>query len=141
MFSYVDTNASPRGRQHPKHSHLTLDAIRQTGCLSFSTTVEAQTAAIASVSNPNNLTGTPAVKMGNYKEFIISQPFCFNGTEGAVGLIRWIERTESVFSRSRCAEENKVTFVLVTYLMIALSGGSIMPATGMSKLFKSPGLS
>ncbi|GJU24772.1 hypothetical protein Tco_1163393 [Tanacetum coccineum] len=44
--------------------------------------------AIASASNPNNLTGTPAVKMGNYKEFISCQPFCFNGTEGAVGLIR-----------------------------------------------------
>ncbi|GJU69252.1 reverse transcriptase domain-containing protein [Tanacetum coccineum] len=52
-------------------------------------------------------TGTPAVKMGNYKEFISCQPFYFNGTEGTVGLIRWFERTESVFSRSRCAEENK----------------------------------
>ncbi|GJW97365.1 hypothetical protein Tco_0179173 [Tanacetum coccineum] len=31
---------------------------------------EAQTAAIASASNPNNLTGTPTVKTGNYKEFI-----------------------------------------------------------------------
>ncbi|GJW71124.1 putative reverse transcriptase domain-containing protein [Tanacetum coccineum] len=30
--------------------------------------MEAQTAAIASASNPNNLTGTPTVKMGNYKE-------------------------------------------------------------------------
>ncbi|GJW03789.1 reverse transcriptase domain-containing protein [Tanacetum coccineum] len=58
----------------------------------------------------SNLTGTPAVKTGNYKEFISCQPFYFNGTEGAVGLIRWFERTESVFSRSRCAEENKVTF-------------------------------
>ncbi|GKF95400.1 hypothetical protein Tco_0288135, partial [Tanacetum coccineum] len=28
---------------------------------------------------------------------------------GAIGLIRWFERTESVFSHSRCAEENKVT--------------------------------
>ncbi|GJR44067.1 hypothetical protein Tco_1312170 [Tanacetum coccineum] len=55
-------------------------------------------------------TGTPAVKMGNYKEFISCQPFYLNGTEGAVGLIRWFERTESVFSRSRCAKENKVTF-------------------------------
>ncbi|GKB41496.1 hypothetical protein Tco_0886438 [Tanacetum coccineum] len=27
-----------------------------------------------------------------------------------VGLTRWFKRTESVFSRSRCAEENKVTF-------------------------------
>ncbi|GJS91785.1 hypothetical protein Tco_0774421 [Tanacetum coccineum] len=34
--------------------------------------------------------------------------------EGAVGLIRWFERTESVFSRSRCAEENKVTFATGT---------------------------
>ncbi|GKB66630.1 reverse transcriptase domain-containing protein, partial [Tanacetum coccineum] len=54
---------------------------------------EAQTAAMESASN---LTGTPAVKTGNYKEFISCQPFCFNGTKGAVGLIRWFERTESV---------------------------------------------
>ncbi|GJZ10354.1 reverse transcriptase domain-containing protein [Tanacetum coccineum] len=59
--------------------------------------------------------------MGNYKEFISCQPFCFNGTEGAVGLIRWFERTESVFSRSRCAEENKVTFATGTLTDDALS--------------------
>ncbi|GJU42595.1 reverse transcriptase domain-containing protein [Tanacetum coccineum] len=64
---------------------------------------------------------TPAVKTGNYKEFISCQPFCFNGTEGAVGLIRWFERTESVFSRSRCAEENKVTFATGTLTDDALS--------------------
>ncbi|GJX74740.1 hypothetical protein Tco_0313335 [Tanacetum coccineum] len=83
--------------------------------------VEAQTTAIASASNPNNLTGTPTVKMGNYKEFISCQPFCFNGTEGAVGLIRWFERTELVFLRSRCAEENKVTFATGTLTDDALS--------------------
>ncbi|GJX44542.1 reverse transcriptase domain-containing protein [Tanacetum coccineum] len=99
---------------------ITLDAIRQL-IADLTTAVEAQTAAIASASNPNNLTGTPAVKMGNYKEFTISQPFCFNGTEGAVGLIRGIEQTESVFSRSRCAEENKVTFATGTLTNDALS--------------------
>ncbi|GJZ26262.1 hypothetical protein Tco_0570515 [Tanacetum coccineum] len=57
--------------------------------------LEAQTAAMASASN---LTGTPAVKTGNYKEFISCQPFCFNGTKGAVGLIHWFEQTDSVFS-------------------------------------------
>ncbi|GJT70322.1 putative reverse transcriptase domain-containing protein [Tanacetum coccineum] len=44
-----------------------------------------------SASNPNRNTGptgTPVVKTGNYKEFISCQPFYFNGTEGAVGLIR-----------------------------------------------------
>ncbi|GJR92309.1 reverse transcriptase domain-containing protein [Tanacetum coccineum] len=40
---------------------------------------------------------------------------------GAVGLIRWFERTESVFSRSRCAEENKVTFATGTLTDDALS--------------------
>ncbi|GKA97090.1 reverse transcriptase domain-containing protein [Tanacetum coccineum] len=72
---------------------------------------------MASASNPNRNTGptgTPAVKTGNYKEFISCQPFYFNGAEGAIGLIRWFERTESVFSRSRCAEENKVTFATGT---------------------------
>ncbi|GJW67866.1 hypothetical protein Tco_0122290 [Tanacetum coccineum] len=78
---------------------ITLDAIRQL-IADLTTAVEAQTTAIASASNPNNLTGTPAVKTGNYKEFISCQPFCFNGTEGAVGLIRWFERTESVFSEA-----------------------------------------
>ncbi|GJS79782.1 hypothetical protein Tco_0729663 [Tanacetum coccineum] len=57
----------------------------------------------------------------NYKEFISCQPFYLNGTEGAVGLIRWFERTESVFSRSRCAEENKVTFATGTLTDDALS--------------------
>ncbi|GJU66903.1 hypothetical protein Tco_1253162 [Tanacetum coccineum] len=41
------------------------------------------------------------------------QPSYFNGTEGAVGLIRWFERTESVFSRSKYAEEDRVTFATV----------------------------
>ncbi|GJS39404.1 hypothetical protein Tco_0564447 [Tanacetum coccineum] len=58
---------------------ITLDAIRQL-IADLTTAVEAQTAAIASTSNPNNLTGTPTVKMGNYKEFISCQPFYFNVT-------------------------------------------------------------
>ncbi|GJT07917.1 hypothetical protein Tco_0842379 [Tanacetum coccineum] len=70
---------------------ITLDAIRQL-IADLTTAVEAQTAAIASTSNPNNLTGTPTVKTGNYKEFISCQPFCFNDV----------------------AEENKVTFLLGT---------------------------
>ncbi|GKE66901.1 hypothetical protein Tco_1521062 [Tanacetum coccineum] len=94
-------------RMPPKRTSIS-NAIRQL-IADITTAVEAQTAAIASASNPNNLTGTPVVKTGNYKEFISCQPFYFNGTEGAVGLIRWFERTESVFFRSRCAEENKVT--------------------------------
>ncbi|GJW87891.1 putative reverse transcriptase domain-containing protein [Tanacetum coccineum] len=103
---------------------MTQAAIRKLVADSVTAALEAQAATMASASNPNrntNPTGTPAVKMGNYKEFISCQPFYFNGTEGAVGLIRWFERTESVFSRSRCVEENKVTFATGTLTDDALS--------------------
>ncbi|GJZ62450.1 hypothetical protein Tco_0618587, partial [Tanacetum coccineum] len=39
----------------------------------------------------------------------------------SVGLIRWFEQTELVFSRSRCAKENKVTFATGTLTGDALS--------------------
>ncbi|GKD73181.1 hypothetical protein Tco_1331463 [Tanacetum coccineum] len=75
---------------------MTQDAIRKLVADSVTSALEAQAATMASASNPNrntNLTGTPIVKTGNYKEFISCQPFYFNGTEGAVGLIRWFEQT------------------------------------------------
>ncbi|GJS90134.1 putative reverse transcriptase domain-containing protein [Tanacetum coccineum] len=40
---------------------------------------------------------------------------------GAVGFIHWFEQTESVFSRSKCAKENKVTFATGTLTDDALS--------------------
>nr|GEW99215.1 reverse transcriptase domain-containing protein [Tanacetum cinerariifolium] len=75
--------------------------------------LEAQAAAMENADNPNRNPGPreiPVVKSRNYKEFISCQPFYFNGTKGVVDLIRWFERTESVFSHSNCAKENKVTF-------------------------------
>nr|GEX81013.1 putative reverse transcriptase domain-containing protein [Tanacetum cinerariifolium] len=41
--------------------------------------------------------------------------------EGAVGVIRWFERTELVFSRSNCTEDCKVKFVTGTLTKEALS--------------------
>ncbi|GKB69139.1 reverse transcriptase domain-containing protein [Tanacetum coccineum] len=103
---------------------MTQAAIKKLVAESVAAALEAQAATMASTSNPNRNTrptGTPVTKTGNYKEFISCQPFYFNGTEGAVGLIRWFERTESVFSRSKCAEENKVTFATGTLTDDALS--------------------
>ncbi|GKE49558.1 reverse transcriptase domain-containing protein, partial [Tanacetum coccineum] len=42
------------------------------------------------------------------------QPINFKGSEGAIGLIRWFERIESVFSRSNCIEDCKVKFATGT---------------------------
>ncbi|GKC36017.1 reverse transcriptase domain-containing protein [Tanacetum coccineum] len=102
---------------------ITQDAIRQL-IAGIAAALEAQTAAMANSDNPNRNTGPreiPVAKRGNYKEFINCQPFYFNGTEGAVDLIRWFERTESVFSRSKCAEEDRVTFATGTLTNDALS--------------------
>ncbi|GKF50002.1 reverse transcriptase domain-containing protein, partial [Tanacetum coccineum] len=44
-----------------------------------------------------------------------------DSTEGAVGLIRWFERTELVFSRSNCTEDYKVKFATGTLTEEALS--------------------
>nr|GEU75512.1 reverse transcriptase domain-containing protein [Tanacetum cinerariifolium] len=64
---------------------------------------------------------THAARKCTYKEFMSCQPFYFNGTEGAVCLIRWFERTESVFSRSNCTEDYKVKFSTGTLTEDALS--------------------
>nr|GEV94948.1 reverse transcriptase domain-containing protein [Tanacetum cinerariifolium] len=49
----------------------------------------------------------PVARKCSYKEFMSCQPFNFKGSEGAVGLIRWFERTESVFSRSNYTKDCK----------------------------------
>ncbi|GKC78679.1 hypothetical protein Tco_1129453 [Tanacetum coccineum] len=103
---------------------MTQAAIRQSIDDSVVAALEAQAATMANIDNPNRNTGpreTPVAKRGNYKEFISCQPYYFNGTEGEVDVIRWFEGTESVFSHSNCAEENKVTFSTGTLTDDALS--------------------
>ncbi|GKB80563.1 hypothetical protein Tco_0947458 [Tanacetum coccineum] len=91
---------------------------------SIATALEVQAANMANADNTNGSTGpreTPVAKRGNYKEFISYQPFYFNGMEGAVGLICWFKRIESVFSCSNCTKENKVSFATGTLTNDALS--------------------
>nr|GEU87430.1 hypothetical protein [Tanacetum cinerariifolium] len=57
----------------------------------------------------------------SYNEFMNYQPTNFKGTEGAVGLTRWFERSESVFLISKCAENDKVQYVTSILLDEALS--------------------
>ncbi|GKA15718.1 putative reverse transcriptase domain-containing protein [Tanacetum coccineum] len=103
---------------------MTQAAIRKLVADSVVAALEAQAATMTSTNNPNRNTrptGTHVARKGNYKEFISCQSFYFNGTKGAVGLIRWFERTKLVFSHSNCAEENKVTFATGTLTNDALS--------------------
>ncbi|GKE46638.1 reverse transcriptase domain-containing protein [Tanacetum coccineum] len=114
----------PKRTSTSKTPAITLAAIQQLITDGISSALKAQPVTMASASNPSRNTGptrTPVAKIGNYKEFVNCQPFYFNGMEGAVGLIRWFEWTESVFSHSNCAEENKVTFAICTLTNDALS--------------------
>ncbi|GJY52592.1 hypothetical protein Tco_0443439 [Tanacetum coccineum] len=121
----IPPNASPKGRSTLNETPIiTLDVIRQLINDGISSALKAQAAAMATFDNSNRNTEPreiPVAKRGNYKEFINCQPFYFNGTEGAVDLIRWFEHTESVFSRSKCAEEDRVTFATGTLTDDALS--------------------
>ncbi|GKA42479.1 hypothetical protein Tco_0735139 [Tanacetum coccineum] len=56
-----------------------------------------------------------------YANFKKCQPLNFKGTEGVVGLARWIEKMESVFNISGCAIENQIKFATCTLLGAALT--------------------
>ncbi|GJR96497.1 reverse transcriptase domain-containing protein [Tanacetum coccineum] len=106
---------SPKRTSTYEASAMTHDAIRKLVADSVATALEAQ------ANNPNSgPRKTPVARKCTYEKFMSCQPFYFNGTEGAVGLIRWFKRTESVFSRSNCAEKNKVKFTINTLTEEAL---------------------
>nr|GEZ02904.1 reverse transcriptase domain-containing protein [Tanacetum cinerariifolium] len=68
--------------------------------------------------NPRNMhTARPCY----YADFMKCHPLNFKGTEGAVGLTRWIEKMESVFNISGCAVENQVKFATYTLLDATLT--------------------
>nr|GEY89756.1 reverse transcriptase domain-containing protein [Tanacetum cinerariifolium] len=99
-------------------------AIRKLVADSVATALKAQAANMENADNINRNTETreaPIARKCSYKEFMSCQPFNFKGTEGAVGLIRWFEQTESVFSCSNCTEDCKVNFSTGTLTKEALS--------------------
>ncbi|GJT68338.1 putative reverse transcriptase domain-containing protein [Tanacetum coccineum] len=78
---------------------MTQAAIKKLVADSVSAALEAQAATMANADNTNRNTGereAPVARKCSYKEFMSCQPINFKGSEGAVGLIRWFERTESV---------------------------------------------
>ncbi|GJV66878.1 putative nucleotidyltransferase, ribonuclease H [Tanacetum coccineum] len=51
-----------------------------------------------------------------YTDFMKCQPLNFKGTEGMVGLTRWIKKMESVFNISGCAIENQLTLICTKFV-------------------------
>ncbi|GKA60360.1 reverse transcriptase domain-containing protein [Tanacetum coccineum] len=100
---------------------MTQAAIRQLIADGVTLALQAQVATMANTNRNTGQNRTSVTRTCNYKGFISCQPFYFKYTEGAVGLIRWFEQTESVFSHSNCVEEKKVTFATSTLTNDALS--------------------
>nr|GEV69655.1 zinc finger, CCHC-type [Tanacetum cinerariifolium] len=68
------------------------------------------------------ITSGPVTVQGcSHKTFMNGKPHAFNGTEGVVGLRRWIEKVEQVFEICKCAEEDKVMFAASTFKGRALT--------------------
>ncbi|GJY88412.1 retrovirus-related pol polyprotein from transposon TNT 1-94 [Tanacetum coccineum] len=119
-----ESDMPPKRTSTSAATAMTQAAIHQLVADSIATALEAQAATMASTENPNRNTRpreTLVARKCTYKEFMSCQPFYFNGTEGAVGLIRWFERTKSVFSHSNYTEVCKVKFATGTLTEDALS--------------------
>ncbi|GKA63584.1 putative reverse transcriptase domain-containing protein [Tanacetum coccineum] len=57
---------------------------------------------------------TQTARECSYSEFLKCKPLDFKGTEGVVGLTRWFEKMESVFSISNCTTSCQVKFSTCT---------------------------
>nr|GEV48649.1 putative reverse transcriptase domain-containing protein [Tanacetum cinerariifolium] len=117
MRSYVDRMPPKRNSASAASTSdvpaMNQAAIRQLVVDIVAAILKAQAANMANADNTNRNPEpreAPVARKCSYKEFISCQHFSFKGSEGAVGLIRWFERTESVFSRSNCTEDCKVKF-------------------------------
>ncbi|GJT88121.1 reverse transcriptase domain-containing protein [Tanacetum coccineum] len=119
---------------------MTQAAIRKLVADSVTAALEAQAATMANADNTNRNTGereAPVARKCSYKEFMSCQPINFKGSEGAVGLIRWFERTKLVFSRSNCTEDCKVKFATGTLTEEALSWwNSFAQPIGIEEAYK-----
>nr|GFA79778.1 reverse transcriptase domain-containing protein [Tanacetum cinerariifolium] len=97
-----------------------------------------QAANMANTGNTSrNPKQAPVSRKCNYKEFMSCQPPNFKGSEGALGLIHWFERTKSVFSRSNCTKDCNVKFATGTLTKEALSWwNSFAQPIGIEEAYK-----
>ncbi|GKA58545.1 putative reverse transcriptase domain-containing protein [Tanacetum coccineum] len=119
---------------------MTQAAIKKLVVDSVATALEAQAATMANTDNTNRNTRqreTPIVRKCSYKEFMNCQPFNSKGTEGAIGLICWFKRTESVFLYSNCTKDYKEKFATCTLTEEALSWwNSFAQRIGIEEAYK-----
>nr|GEV60673.1 putative reverse transcriptase domain-containing protein [Tanacetum cinerariifolium] len=105
----------------PKSTPLTQTAIRRTIKENVDVAIAAERARQTNVGNDARGSGpvrgqddAPAVRDCTFAGFMKCNHIAFHGTKGAVELLRWFEKTESIFGISECAEGVKVKFAAAT---------------------------
>ena len=116
----------PRTRKTTKTPEPAMSqaAIRKLIADSVAAALEDQAATMArsgSATRHNGESEAATARKCTYKDFMNCKPTFFKGTEGVTDLARWFERSETVFMRSGCTDDCKVTFATGTLLEDALS--------------------
>nr|GEU96433.1 hypothetical protein [Tanacetum cinerariifolium] len=120
----------------PKSAPLTQAAICRLIKDNAGATIDAKLAIHANVGNDargfepdRGQDAAPAARECTFSGFIKCNPTAFHGTKGSVELLRWFEKTESVFGISDCAEGKKVRFAAAMFQGPALSWWNAKIAT------------
>ncbi|GJT69755.1 putative reverse transcriptase domain-containing protein [Tanacetum coccineum] len=129
----------------PKSAPLTQVAIRRMIKESVDAAIAVERARHANIGNDARGSGpvkgqdtTPSVRECTFAGFMKCNPTTFHGTEGAIELLRWIEKTESVFRISKCAEGKKVKFAAATLQGHALTWWNAKATMGLETVNQMP---
>jgi len=98
FYTYLRKNMSRRGN----NQNVTMTRNELTALIQ-----QQVTAALQAQPQQNHV---PAPRPFHYKTFMDCKPSSYSSENGAIGLIRWIEKTESVFAINNCPEADKVKF-------------------------------
>ncbi|GKD69409.1 hypothetical protein Tco_1323499 [Tanacetum coccineum] len=120
----------------PKSAPLTQAAIRRMIKESVDAAIAAERGRHANAGNEargsrpvRGQDAAPAVREFTFAGFMKCNPIAFHGTEGAVELRRWFEKTKSVFGISECVVGKKVKFAAATLQGPALTWWNAKVAT------------
>ncbi|GKA20711.1 hypothetical protein Tco_0700700 [Tanacetum coccineum] len=130
----------------PKSAPMTQATIRRMIKENVDDAIPAERARQANVRNDASGSGpvrgqdtAPVVRECTFAGFMKCNPTAFRGTEGAVELLRWFEKTESVFGTSDCVEGKKVRFAAATLQGPALTWWNSKIATmGLESVNRMP---
>ncbi|GJR61805.1 putative reverse transcriptase domain-containing protein [Tanacetum coccineum] len=104
MPSETSWTLRPRGSRRAAMERIIADRVAQA--------IEDHDKKRASSSNTE---GSSSSGGCSHKTFMSGKPHSFNGTEGVVGLTRWMEKMEQVFGTCKCAEQDKVVYAASTF--------------------------